>query len=67
VAEVYAKNGIVTKVRSRPEIERFFVLLHLIEPGVQSLPRWRPSHGDSQQSLPADETGSCYGGLARKP
>jgi hypothetical protein len=67
VAEVFAKNGIVMKVRSRPEIERFFGGLDLVEPGVQSVHRWRPSHDDSQESPPADAAVSCYGGLARKP
>jgi hypothetical protein len=67
VAKVYARNGMVMKVRSRLEIERFFVGLDLVEPGVQSLPRWRPSHGDSRESVPADAVVSCYGGLARKP
>jgi hypothetical protein len=67
VAEVYAKNDMVMKVRSRPEIERFFAGLDLVEPGVQSLPRWRPSRDGGQDSPPADATVSWYGGLARKP
>ena len=66
VAEVFAKNGMVMKVRSRPEIERFFVGLDLVEPGVQLVHRWWPSHGDSQENPPADAAVSGYGGLARK-
>jgi S-adenosyl methyltransferase len=66
VADVFAKNGMIMRVRSRPEIERFFAGLDLVEPGVQTLPRWRPSHGASQGSPPADATVSGYGGLGRK-
>jgi hypothetical protein len=66
VAEVYAKNGMVMKVRSLPEIERFFDGLDLVEPGVQLLSRWRPDPGDGQQSPPSDAAVSAYGGLARR-
>jgi S-adenosyl methyltransferase len=66
VAEVYAKNEMVMKVRSLPEVERFFAGLDLVEPGVVSLPRWRPDPGDGQQSPPSDAAVSAYGGLARK-
>jgi len=67
VVEAYARNGMVMKVRSRPEVERFFTGLDLVEPGVRSLPRWRPGNGDGQESPPSDARVSCYGGLARKP
>ena len=67
VAKVYSSYGMVMKVRSHPEVERFFTGLDLVEPGVQSLPRWRPSRGDDPVALPDDATVSCYGGLARKP
>jgi hypothetical protein len=66
VAEVYAKNGMVMRVRSLPEIERFFAGLDLIEPGVVSLPRWRPDPGNGGGSPPSDAAASVYGGLARK-
>jgi hypothetical protein len=66
VAGVFARNGMVMKVRSRPEIERFFAGLDLVEPGVQLVHRWRPSYGDRQESLPADAAVSGYGGLASK-
>lgn len=67
VAGVFARNGLVMKVRSRPEIERFFTGLDIVEPGVQPLARWRPSPGDRPENLPADAVVSSYGGLARKP
>ena len=67
VAKAYARNGMVLKVRSRPEIERFFTGLDLVEPGVRSLPRWRPDTGDGQGPPPSDARVSCYGALARKP
>lgn len=56
------------KVRSRPEIERFFDGLDLVEPGVQSLPDWRPDPGDrTAAARPTDAEVSVYGGVARKP
>ena len=64
VAGVLARNGMVIKVRSRPEVERFFVGPDLVEPGVQLVHRWRPSYDDSQESPPADAAVSGYGGLA---
>jgi S-adenosyl methyltransferase len=67
VAEVYAKNGMVMKVRSLPEIRRFFDGLDLAEPGVVLLPRWRPDPGDERGSPPSDAAVSVHGGLARKP
>jgi hypothetical protein len=67
VVETYAKNGMALRVRSLPEIERFFAGLDLVEPGVVSLPRWRPGAGAGQQSPPSDSAVSAYGGLARKP
>lgn len=66
VAKVYAERGMVMRVRSRPEIERFFAGLDVVEPGVRPLARWRPSR-DSQETPPTDAAVACYGGLARKP
>jgi hypothetical protein len=65
VARVYAERGMVMRVRSRAEIERFFAGLDLIEPGVCPSARWRPASG--QVRLPSDAAVACYGGLARKP
>ena len=67
VAAVYAKSGVTMKVRSRPEIKRFFDGLDLVEPGVQSLPDWRPNPGDRTAVRPTDAKVSVYGGVARKP
>jgi S-adenosyl methyltransferase len=67
VAAVYAKSGVTMKVRSRPEIERFFDGLDLVEPGVQSLPDWRPDPGAYATGRPTDAEVSVYGGIARKP
>ena len=69
VAAVFARSGVTMQVRSRPEIERFFDGLDLIDPGVVSLPRWRPDRpvGTGEASLPSDAAVSVYGGVARKP
>jgi hypothetical protein len=68
VAAVYRRSGVIMQVRSRPQIERFFAGLDLIEPGVVSLPHWRPDRADiGQQSPPGDAAVSVYGGIARKP
>ncbi len=68
VAAVYRRSGVIMQVRSRPEIEKFFAGLDLIEPGVVSLPRWRPDPGDiGRPDMPGDAAVSVYGGVARKP
>jgi len=41
-------------------------MLDLIDPGVVSLPRWRPDPSDVG-SPPSDAAVSVYGGVARKP
>ena len=64
VAKVYAERGMVMRVRSKAEIERFFAGLDLVEPGVRPSARWRPANG--QVSPPSDAAVACYGGLARK-
>jgi hypothetical protein len=64
VAKVYAERGMVMRVRSKAEIERFFAGLDLVEPGVRPSARWRPANG--QAGLPSDAAVACYGGLARK-
>jgi hypothetical protein len=66
VAAVYRKSGVIMQVRSRPEIVRFFDGLELVEPGVVSLPRWRPDPGADQADQPSDAAVSVYGGVARK-
>ena len=68
VAAVYRRSGVIMRVRSRPEIERFFAGLDLVEPGVVSLPRWRPDPSDiGRPDMPDDAAVSVYGGIARKP
>jgi S-adenosyl methyltransferase len=66
VVEVYRRSGVTMKVRPRPDIERFFAGLDLIDPGVVSLPRWRPDPSDVGNP-PSDAAVSVYGGVARKP
>ncbi len=68
VAAVYRRSGVTMQVRSLPQIERFFAGLDLIDPGVVSLPRWRPDPSDlSEAGQPSDSAVSVYGGVARKP
>lgn len=50
-----------TTFRSRPEVERFFDGLELVEPGITTLNRWRPAPGTSQGEIAA------YAAVARKP
>ena len=66
VVEVYRRSGVTMRVRPKPDIERFFAGLDLIDPGVVSLPRWRPDPSDVG-SPPGDAAVSVYGGVARKP
>jgi hypothetical protein len=69
VAAVFRRSGVTMQVRSLPEVERFFDGLDLIDPGVVSLPRWRPDREVEvgSASLPSDAAVSVYGGVARKP
>ncbi|MEV6850370.1 SAM-dependent methyltransferase, partial [Actinoplanes sp. NPDC051411] len=46
VAEVYRRQGVTMKVRSRAEIERFFTGLELADPGLRVLPAWRPDRAE---------------------
>ncbi|HTQ90237.1 MAG TPA: SAM-dependent methyltransferase [Streptosporangiaceae bacterium] len=46
-------------LRSRPEFERFFDRLEMIEPGIVPLPEWRAP--GSEYPIP------CYAGMGRKP
>jgi hypothetical protein len=66
VAAIYRKSGVIMRVRSRPEIDRFFDGLDLVDPGVVSLPHWRPDSGDEPAEV-TDAQVSVYGGVARKP
>ena len=66
VVAVYRRSGVTMKVRPKPDIERFFAGLDLIDPGVVSVPRWRPDPSDVGRP-PSDAAVSVYGGVARKP
>jgi S-adenosyl methyltransferase len=46
-------------LRSRPEFERFFDDLEMVEPGIVPLPEWGAS--GSEHPIP------CYAGMGRKP
>ena len=46
-------------LRSRPEFERFFSSLEMVEPGIVPLPEWRGP--GSEYAIP------CYAGMGRKP
>jgi len=46
-------------LRTRPEWERFFDNLELVEPGIVALPEWRGP--GSEHPIP------CYAGMGRKP
>ena len=68
VAEVYRRQGVTMKVRSKQQIERFFTGLDLVDPGLQILPAWRPDLGEpADQPPPSDAQVSVYGAVARKP
>ena len=66
VVAVYRRSGVTMQVRPKPDVERFFAGLDLIDPGVVSLPQWRPDPSDVG-SPPNDAAVSVYGGVARKP
>jgi len=67
VAAVYRRSGVTMQVRSHADVERFFTGLDLVDPGVVSLPRWRPDPADiGQPDRPTDAAVSVYGGVGRK-
>jgi hypothetical protein len=68
VAAVYRRSGVTMQVRPLAAVERFFTGLDVLDPGVVSLPRWRPDPNDlGQPGQPSDAAVSVYGGLGRKP
>ncbi len=68
VAAVFRRSGVTMQVRSKPAVERFFAGRDVIDPGVVSLPRWRPDRVEvGEASEPTDAAVSVYGGVARKP
>ena len=66
VVAVFRRSGVTMQVRPKPDVERFFAGLDLIDPGVVSLPQWRPDPSDVGRP-PSDAAVSVYGGVARKP
>ncbi|GIE74054.1 hypothetical protein Aph02nite_00040 [Actinoplanes philippinensis] len=68
VAEVYRRQGVTMRVRSRQQIERFFTGLDVVDPGLRILPAWRPDPGEpAGRATPSDAQVSVYGAVARKP
>jgi hypothetical protein len=68
VAAVFKRSGVIMQVRPKPDVERFLSGLDLIEPGVVSLPHWRPDPIEvGRVGQPTDAAVSVYGGVARKP
>jgi S-adenosyl methyltransferase len=67
ITEVYRKQGVTMRVRSRAEIERFLTGLDVVEPGLRVLPAWRPELGEPADEIPSDGQVSVYGAVARKP
>jgi hypothetical protein len=61
-AEEYADSGAAPyRNRTPEEIASFFEGLDLVEPGLVSVPRWRPDPGDDPKDVDA------FGGVGRKP
>ena len=50
-------------LRTPEEIERFFEGLEMVDPGLVSIPLWRPDHSEIGEAQPMDE----FGAVARKP
>jgi S-adenosyl methyltransferase len=68
VAAVYRRSGVTMQVRPLAAVERFFSGLDVLDPGVVSLPKWRPDAVDiGQPEQPTDAAVSVYGGVGRKP
>jgi SAM-dependent methyltransferase len=63
VTEIYRKQGVTMRVRTKTEVARFFTGLDLVDPGLQVLPHWRP---DTDEPAEPDGAVSVYGGVARK-
>ncbi|MEU8820740.1 SAM-dependent methyltransferase [Actinoplanes sp. NPDC048796] len=60
---IMREQGIPTRLRSQPEVSRFFAGLDLIDPGVVPILRWRPTTATDL----TDAQVALYGGVARKP
>ena len=64
--QLYNESGAVPyHLRSPEQIAGFFDGLELVEPGVVSVPRWRPDPAGVSGGLPAEV--DQFGGVGRKP
>jgi hypothetical protein len=64
--EGYNQSGAIPyRLRSPEQIAGYFDGLELVEPGVVSVPRWRPDPPASRGGLPAEL--DAFGGVGRKP
>jgi O-methyltransferase involved in polyketide biosynthesis len=64
--QLYNESGAVPyHLRSPEQIAGFFDGLELLEPGVVSVPRWRPDPAEVSGGLPAEV--DQFGGVGRKP
>ena len=62
--ETYNQSGAIPyHLRSPEQIAGFFEGLELVEPGLVSVPRWRPDPADGDLSEELD----AFGGVGRKP
>jgi S-adenosyl methyltransferase len=62
----YNESGALPyQLRSPEQIAGFFDGLELVEPGVVSVPRWRPDVVEADAGLPAEV--DAFGGVGRKP
>jgi hypothetical protein len=64
--QTYNESGALPyQLRSPDQIAGFFAGLELVEPGVVSVPRWRPDPTDADGEPPAEV--DAFGGVGRKP
>ena len=65
VTEIYRRQGVTMRVRSKDEVARFFTGLELVDPGLEVITRWRPN--PAERSDETDAAVSVYGGVAQTP
>jgi hypothetical protein len=59
--ETTERGGTPIRARTKPELERFFTGLNLLEPGVVTCSRWRPAPTSTEPEV------YLFGGVARIP
>jgi hypothetical protein len=62
--EEYKRRGMHNKARTKPEVEKFFTGLELVDPGVVLVHRWHP---DAETAGVEDYQVGMYGGVGFKP